>query len=156
MRRRGFTMIEMLAAVIIIGILATVATAFFRGDFREQKVCASNLRIIYNAVEAHRDATGAYPADIGAGLKGALYPAYVSDEQVFTCPSDQSGQDSYSLFYVKPNDYSPMDTLVVGCPRHESNKKAMDLFFQGQIIKHTLAPVTSGGAPVAPGDTVTG
>jgi prepilin-type N-terminal cleavage/methylation domain-containing protein len=156
MKKHAFTMIEILATVIIIGIIAATAMAFFRGDFNHQKTCAYNLRTIYNAIEEYRDATGAYPSDAAGGLKAALYSAYVSDEKIFTCPSDQSGQDSYSLFYVKPNDYSAMDTLVVGCPRHESNKKAMDLFFQGQVIKHNLAPVTCGGSPVAPGDTVTG
>lgn len=176
MRRKGFTLIELLVAIVIIGILAGIGAVFFRQDYNNQKKCASNLRIIFNAIDQYRDATGRYPDDGAGGLKSALYPNYIADENVFICPSDTGGggqiqpgggggggaipvggqSDSYSIFYIKPNDYSAMNTFVLGCPRHEGNKKAMNLFFQGQILKYELAPVTCGGAPVNPGDTVTG
>lgn len=161
MNRKGFTLIELAVVVIIIAILATMATVFFKGDYSAQKKCAQNLRIISDAIEQYVDANnGQYPPDgtinPANNLKSALYPAYISDASVFKCPADtDSGStDSYSAFYVKRNNYSKMTTFSVGCPRHDNGKSAMNLFFQGQTLKRELAEATDGSGVLTPGSDI--
>ena len=160
MKRKGFTLIELLTVIIILGILATMATSFFRSDYKKQKACAENLEKIHQAIEKYRDDpanNGDYPPDAASGaksLKRALNNAsYIPDANVFKCPADTTG-DSYSKFYVRRNDYSNMAAFTLGCPKHEGEKSAMNLFFQGQAMKQKLADVNNGA--LKPGDTAAG
>jgi len=152
MKKNAFTLIEILIVIIIVGILASMSVAFLFGDGGNQKVCSENLGTISSAIERYNKDHGEYPPDdLAAGnwLINTLYPAYISDQKTFKCPADTSASaDSYTTFYVKRNSYSNMMAFSVGCPRHDKGKTAINMFFQGQVMKRSLEPVTNNGSPL--------
>ena len=160
MKRKGFTLIEVMVVIIIIGILASMATAFFKGDNPAQKKCAENLRVISNAIEAYRDDpanNGQYPPDGTINPAQDLKTALTSvPAENFVCPSDTAGStDSYSVFYVKRNDNSKMTAFSLGCPRHDGGKSAINAFFQGQVMKREIAETQTGVKPGESASAVT-
>ena len=66
---RGFTLVELLIVIVILGILATVTVFAVRGmtDKAKTNTCAADEKAMEVAVEAFYADTGAYPAN-GAAL----------------------------------------------------------------------------------------
>ena len=66
---RGFTLVELLIVIVILGILATVTVFAVRGmtDKAKTNTCAADLKAMEVAVEAFYADRGAYPAN-GAAL----------------------------------------------------------------------------------------
>ena len=64
MKSNGFTLIEVLVTVILVGIMAGVVIAIVRNhsDETQQTANDANLTIIQNRIEAYRAAEGSYPA----------------------------------------------------------------------------------------------
>jgi len=69
-RRCGFTLIEILVVVVILGILATVVTTSFAnaGMQASQTAFATDLRTFVDACEYARMRDGVYPADTSSGV----------------------------------------------------------------------------------------
>jgi general secretion pathway protein G len=68
----GFTLIELILVVAIIGMLATMATPFYNGYIKtvKNKACASDLRTIDSAISAYIIANNVLPTsldDVGMG-----------------------------------------------------------------------------------------
>lgn len=159
MKRNSFSLIEILIAIVIVGVLATVAVVIFGSNYSSQRRCTSNLRTIANAIEKYREDKGDYPPD-NITLKNELTKPpdrYISDEGIFQCPLDPTGNDSYSDYYAKPNDYSSMSQFLIGCPRHDDGKVALNVFFQGQLFKQDTVEIQGkkAGDEIAAGETIT-
>ncbi len=79
-KRRGFTLVEILIVVIILGVLASIAIAAFSDSSTDAQlnVCFENLRIIQQALSLYRLKVGTYPSS-AAGLDG-----YVREDR--NCP----------------------------------------------------------------------
>lgn len=72
MMREGFTLIEILVAVAIIGILGTVATISITRSLDKAKVTAAQeaVRNIHSACETYKMSTKKYPSDLNALVTG--------------------------------------------------------------------------------------
>ncbi|MEN6356601.1 MAG: prepilin-type N-terminal cleavage/methylation domain-containing protein [Armatimonadota bacterium] len=83
-RRRGFTLIEIMIVVLIIGILLAIAIPnFMRArETSRAKSCCANLRQIETAKEQY--AMDNKLSD-GGVIAGTLWPDYIKQEP--TCPS---------------------------------------------------------------------
>ena len=71
---RGFTLVELLIVIVILGILATVTVFAVRGitDRGQENACATEKRAIETAFEAFYADTGADAANMAALIPGYL------------------------------------------------------------------------------------
>jgi prepilin-type N-terminal cleavage/methylation domain-containing protein len=89
-REAGFSVIEMMVVVLIIGILVSVAVGVFRstGESSARQACFADERIVeeqWTAFEAAHGRPDPYPAD-WAEVVELLVPIYIKQEPM--CPSD--------------------------------------------------------------------
>jgi len=63
--RAGFTMVELMAVLIILGLLATVVVSNFMGQTDKARVTTSkaNLKVLHNSVLRFKMDTGRYPSE---------------------------------------------------------------------------------------------
>lgn len=67
-RRRGFTLVELMVVIVILGILATAVTLKVMGALREARVnrAKEDLSKVVQALETYRAKKGEYPEDLSA------------------------------------------------------------------------------------------
>jgi general secretion pathway protein G len=105
--RYGFTMVELMAVLIILGLLATVVIKNFVGSVDKAKITTTkaNLRLLHSAINQFKMDTGRYPTE-DEGL-GALITQpddvtnYPPDGYLDTTdlPKDGWGRDFVYILY---------------------------------------------------------
>ena len=91
-RRAGFTLVEILIVVVILGVLAAVVIPQFAsaGESAKQSIFISNLRAFSQAAAVYYHDHYAYPEDGSSGSVPAGFEDYV-DETKWTRPTPIGG-----------------------------------------------------------------
>ncbi len=78
----GFTLVELMIVVLIIGILVSIAVAVYAGSRAnsERAACQANLRTIDSAIAPYYVENGSYPATVAQ-----LVPVFIKEEP--HCPA---------------------------------------------------------------------
>jgi type II secretory pathway pseudopilin PulG len=136
-RRAGFTLLQILIVISIIGILAAISVGLFtRGRATARRAqCDVHLKAIALALDTFRQENGRLPVK----LSELLDKKYVSLD-VLRCPSDPSldtkSNDptyiSYGDFYIirEPRDSAQLPILV--CPLHNADGRQGVQAYKGQ------------------------
>jgi len=98
-KRNGFTLIEMLIVVAIVGILSAIAFPSYQEFVRDSRrgSCAGELELLANAMERSFSLAGRYPGGLPVGFNG-------------TCPID-GGTPAYQFAVAVPA--APFDTTFL-------------------------------------------
>lgn len=88
---KGFTLVELMVVIIILGILVAIAVPIYNDVTYNAKVraCEANIRTLNGAISMYYSKEGKYPDDISE-----LDP-YVKDASTLKCPVN--GSDYYQL-----------------------------------------------------------
>ena len=109
-RRTGFTLVEIMAVIIIIGLLASIAAVNFLGQTDKAAVATTkaNLKTLHNAVAQFKMDTGRYPTE-EEGLRVLIEP-----------PSDVKGyqEGGYLDSSEIPKDAWKHDFVYVAYPEN--------------------------------------
>lgn len=107
LRRKGFTLIEILFVVIVIAIIASMALARISTSTATAKanVCKANQAAMNSAIEQYKLNAGSYPASL-ATVTGST--AYFPDGAP-TCPESGTYSMSGTTYRLDCNTTSPVD-----------------------------------------------
>lgn len=79
--KKGFTLIEIMIAVLIIGLLAAMAIPVFKAVASNSKagVFAADVRMLQRVMEEYTMVNGLYPPDTSTGVWQAEFSGWVSE-----------------------------------------------------------------------------
>ena len=82
---KGFTLVELLIVIVILGILATVTVFAVRGitDTGQENACSIEARTLDSAIEAYYAQTGSEPTGVSDLVPGYLREAPDSSNWTF-------------------------------------------------------------------------
>lgn len=110
---KGFTMIELLVVVSIIGLLAALALVSFTASQRQARDSArkSDLRQYSTALEGFGNKNnGLYPAyAVASGAQASLSSGLCGDLGLETCPEDPKNSNDTSVYYRYQSDGATAD-----------------------------------------------
>lgn len=91
-RRRGFTLVELLVVLLILGILIAIAVPVYTSTMENAKrsTCEANQRIIRGAIQMFYASEGAWPTDNDFGDTGL-------EPYLETSPPDCPSEGDYSF-----------------------------------------------------------
>ena len=129
MMRKGFTMVELMAVLIILGLLATVLVKNFMGQTDKARVITTkaNLKILHTAVMQFKMDTGQFPTE-EEGLLALIEPPAEVEELVdpggyletTDIPKDGWGNDFY--FELYPESGKPFVIISWGADGEEGGE----------------------------------
>jgi general secretion pathway protein G len=127
--RRGFTIIEVMAVILIIGILGSIVAVNVVGRIDKAKVTSTkaNLKVLHNAVIQFKLDTGRYPTE-EAGLQELVeQPSDVTGWntggylETTTLPKDAWGTEF--VYQLSPDSGKPFVIISYGADGEEGGEK---------------------------------
>jgi hypothetical protein len=139
----AFSLIELAVAVAIVVLLAGLVIAaahHARGQAHDVR-CLSNLRQVSVALRLYMMNFDSLPCDHPEADLARDLARYLEDREVLTCPLDEvTPGRSYDPFYVaRRSDTSAR--FVLGCPRHDGKRSAVNLMAESSVQRFPLATV---------------
>ena len=127
--KKGFTLVEVMAVLIIVGLLAGVAVKNFMGQTKKAAVIQTraNLKVLHEAVQLFRMDTGRYPTDEEALIalieeptdaEGWNIEGYLSSTDL---PKDGWKRDFY--YMTNPGNNKPFVVISFGSDGEEGGEE---------------------------------
>lgn len=159
-KQTGFTIVELLIVIVVIGILAAITIVAYNGvqtRARDAKR-ASDVSSITNALEAYHAINGTYPQETATGGLGAFeystdtagtFMEYLTGDYFSAAPLDPINDGAHRYwYYVYP--YSSLSSY--GCP---VDKGELMVFYASGFENSSSTP-KSDTPLVCPGRTWSG
>lgn len=127
-RRYGFTLVEVMAVLLIVGLLAGLAIQNFMGqtDRAKQKATEAKLRMLHQAVNLFKLDTGRYPTEEEGLLALIEQPSDVENWQpggyleTTSVPQDAWNRDF--IYQLNPESGKPFVIISLGADGQEEGE----------------------------------
>ncbi len=114
--QRGFTLMELMIVIVIIGVLAAIGVPAYRNYVTEAReaACKANIRTISTAFRMCYAEKGSYPHDDNGKLPISLADYVSNIDAIAKCPADGS---AYTIASSGVADESGR-LVTISCPNH--------------------------------------
>ncbi|MDD3374974.1 MAG: prepilin-type N-terminal cleavage/methylation domain-containing protein [Candidatus Omnitrophica bacterium] len=90
MKKKGFTLTEVVITIVILGVLASIGIPSFQNVIKDTRIkdASTNLLILYTAQRIYHNENGSYVSANGAAaLNTALNTGIIPGDTLYTCDS---------------------------------------------------------------------